>query len=86
MSIIDVIVTIILSVIGLSDVVSIADSILISFLEVSVSVRRLHDIGKSGSFILLNIIPVIGSIVLLVWALKDSQPGDNQYGPNPKGM
>ena len=48
--------------------------------------RRLHDIGKSGSFILLNIIPVIGSIVLLVWALKDSQPGDNQYGPNPKGM
>ena len=48
--------------------------------------RRLHDTGKSAWFLLLAIIPVIGEIVLLVFACMDSQPGANQYGPNPKGF
>lgn len=53
---------------------------------IAVTVRRLHDIGKSGWFYLLHLIPCgIGSLILLVFMCMDSQPGDNQYGPNPKG-
>ena len=52
----------------------------------AVCIRRLHDIGKSGWWILLSLIPVVGGIILIVFACKDSEPGDNQYGPNPKGM
>lgn len=52
--------------------------------QIAVAVRRLHDIGKSGWFYLIGLIPVIGWILVLVWFCTDSQPGDNQYGPNPK--
>lgn len=50
----------------------------------AVSWRRLHDIGKAGGYWFLNFIPLVGQIILLVWFCKDSQPEDNQYGPNPK--
>jgi uncharacterized membrane protein YhaH (DUF805 family) len=50
----------------------------------AVSVRRLHDIGKSGWWLLIALIPLIGAIWLLVLTVTDSQPGDNEYGPNPK--
>lgn len=50
----------------------------------AVAVRRLHDIGKSGWWILIGLVPLIGGIILLVWACTDSEPGDNRYGPNPK--
>lgn len=46
--------------------------------------RRLHDIGKSGAWYLLIFVPLIGAIILLIWFCTDSQPGTNQYGPNPK--
>jgi uncharacterized membrane protein YhaH (DUF805 family) len=52
----------------------------------AVSVRRLHDIGKSGWFILICLIPLVGGVILLVLMCLDSTPGDNQYGPNPKGV
>lgn len=52
--------------------------------NLSVSVRRLHDIGKSGWYMFLGLIPLIGGLILLVWALMDSEPGENQYGKNPK--
>lgn len=47
------------------------------------SVRRLHDIGKSGWWILLGLIPVVGAIVLIIWFARNSQMQDNQYGPVP---
>jgi uncharacterized membrane protein YhaH (DUF805 family) len=50
------------------------------------TVRRLHDTGKSGWWLLLSLVPLIGSIVLLVFYVTDSQPGSNKYGPNPKGV
>ena len=50
----------------------------------AVSVRRLHDIGKSGWALLFALIPVVGWILIIVWACKDSEPGENQYGSNPK--
>lgn len=50
----------------------------------AVSVRRLHDVGKSGWMILISLIPFIGVIWLLVLVCTDSQPGENKYGSNPK--
>ena len=53
--------------------------------SIAVTVRRLHDIGKSGWWWLIVLIPFIGGIVLIVFCVMDSQPGSNQYGANPKG-
>lgn len=49
-----------------------------------VAVRRLHDTGRSGWWLLIALVPLIGAIVLLVFLVSDSQPDTNQYGPNPK--
>ena len=54
--------------------------------HIAVQIRRLHDIGKSGWFILLNLIPFVGSLVIFIFNVMDSNPGTNQYGPNPKGI
>lgn len=54
--------------------------------SLAMSVRRLHDTGRSGWFLLLNLIPYIGGIIIFVFSVLDSQPGANQYGPNPKGL
>lgn len=50
---------------------------------IAVGVRRLHDIGRTGWWILIGLIPVIGVIVLIVFFVKPGQPGSNAYGPNP---
>jgi uncharacterized membrane protein YhaH (DUF805 family) len=52
--------------------------------SIAVSARRLHDTGRSGWWLLIALVPFIGAIVLLVFMLLDSTPGDNEYGPNPK--
>jgi uncharacterized membrane protein YhaH (DUF805 family) len=52
----------------------------------AVLVRRLHDIGKSGWFILVSLIPIAGAIWLLVLLCTDSTQGINKYGPNPKDI
>ena len=51
-----------------------------------VGVRRLHDTGRSGWWLLIALIPFIGAIVLIVFFAQDSTPGANPYGPNPKGV
>jgi uncharacterized membrane protein YhaH (DUF805 family) len=50
----------------------------------AVMVRRLHDIDRTGWWILINLIPLVGTIVLLVFALTPGTPGSNRYGPDPK--
>lgn len=50
----------------------------------AVAVRRLHDVGKSGWYYLIILIPIAGAIWFLVLTCTDSQTGDNKYGPNPK--
>lgn len=52
--------------------------------SLSVHIRRLHDIGKSGWWIFMSLVPCVGWIFMLIWNLTDSQYGDNQYGPCPK--
>jgi uncharacterized membrane protein YhaH (DUF805 family) len=51
----------------------------------AVTVRRLHDTGKSGGWIFICLIPIVGWIWLLVLVCTDSKPEVNKYGANPKG-
>jgi uncharacterized membrane protein YhaH (DUF805 family) len=50
----------------------------------AVAVRRLHDAGKSGFWLLIALVPLVGTIILLVFLVQDSQPFTNKWGPNPK--
>jgi uncharacterized membrane protein YhaH (DUF805 family) len=52
--------------------------------SIAVTIRRLHDTSRTGWWFLIAFVPIIGVIVLLVFMVFDSTPGDNQYGPNPK--
>ena len=54
--------------------------------SIAVAVRRMHDQDKSGWMLLLGLIPLIGSIILLVFYCTEGTPGPNQYGPDPKGQ
>ncbi|HHW81525.1 MAG TPA: DUF805 domain-containing protein [Bacteroidales bacterium] len=47
--------------------------------SIAVSVRRMHDIGKAGGWVLVNFIPLIGLIWFIVLAIKDSEPGTNRF-------
>jgi uncharacterized membrane protein YhaH (DUF805 family) len=51
---------------------------------IAVSVRRLHDTDRTGWWLLIYLIPVIGALVFLVFMVQDGKPGENHYGPNPK--
>lgn len=51
---------------------------------IAVGVRRLHDTNRSGWWLLIGLIPIIGAIVLIVFLASNSNPEANQYGPNPK--
>lgn len=59
-------------------------SLVILIPSISVTVRRLHDIGRTGWWILLGLIPLLGWIVLFIFTLLNSESGSNKYGPNPK--
>jgi uncharacterized membrane protein YhaH (DUF805 family) len=54
--------------------------------SLAVTVRRLHDTDRSGWWLLIGLVPLLGAIMLLVFMLLDSTPGDNRYGANPKGV
>ncbi len=53
--------------------------------SIAVIVRRLHDIGRTGWWLLIIFVPIVGWLVILIFACFDSDD-DNQYGPNPKAM
>ena len=50
----------------------------------AVNIRRLHDVGKSGWWCLISIIPIIGILIVLYFLVQDSEPGANRFGRNPK--
>ncbi|MEV4612571.1 DUF805 domain-containing protein [Kitasatospora sp. NPDC049258] len=52
--------------------------------SLAVGFRRLHDTGRSAWWLLIALVPLIGSIILIVFWATEGQPNDNQYGPNPK--
>ena len=52
--------------------------------SLAVMIRRLHDVGKSGWFFFVVLIPMVGGIWLIITLAKDGDPGSNAYGENPK--
>lgn len=48
-----------------------------------VAVRRLHDVGRAGGWIFINCIPLVGTIIYIVWVCQPSQVGDNRFGQMP---
>ena len=52
----------------------------------AVLVRRLHDTGKSGWWVLIGFVPLVGGIVLLVFTVLDSDSGENKFGESPKAL
>ena len=53
--------------------------------NIAVAIRRLHDTSRSGWWILIGLIPIVGWIILIVFYCQDSH-GDNEYGPSPKAV
>ncbi len=51
--------------------------------NLSVSVRRLHDIDRSGWWILLGLIPIVGWIIIIIWNCTKGTAGPNRFGPDP---
>ncbi len=49
-----------------------------------VAIRRLHDVNRSGWWLLIAFIPFLGALVLLLFMVTDSSPGSNRFGENPK--
>lgn len=70
--------------VSLFGIISSIYSIAVLIPTIAVAIRRLHDIGKSGWFLLLAVIPIIGAIWLLVLFVTDGNPHENEYGPDPK--
>lgn len=59
-------------------------SLVVLIPSIAVSVRRLHDTGRSGWWLLISLIPIVGAIVLLVFMILEGDAGSNEYGPDPK--
>jgi uncharacterized membrane protein YhaH (DUF805 family) len=51
--------------------------------SIAVAIRRLHDIGRTGWWVLLSFVPIVGWIILIYWACQPGDPGPNAYGPPP---
>ncbi len=54
--------------------------------SLAVLVRRLHDTGRSGWWFFISLVPLVGTIILLVFLIQDSEPGENIHGANPKEL
>ena len=67
-----------------SQIIGILYDLAILIPSIAVFVRRLHDTGRSGWWWFIALIPLIGWIVLLLYMVEDGNPGQNQYGANPK--
>ena len=50
---------------------------------IAVGVRRLHDLGKPGWWVLIAVVPLIGAIILLIWAVTRGTHGENRFGADP---
>lgn len=74
---------------GVGQYISGITLILLVFLIIpalAVTSRRLHDTGKSSGWLLINLIPIAGTLVFLYFVIQDSQQDTNKYGPNPKAL
>ena len=58
---------------------------LVVLISIAISVRRLHDIGKSGYWLFLQLVPIVGQIIIFIWTLQPSKKESNKYSPVPTG-
>lgn len=61
-------------------------SVFAGIISITLTIRRLHDIGRSGWFLLWLLFPVVGEIVVFIATLRRGDSGPNKYGPNPKEL
>jgi uncharacterized membrane protein YhaH (DUF805 family) len=83
----NVIISIVLNIIDLAigaQVLTLIYSLAVLIPGLAVGVRRLHDTGKTGWWLLIGLIPIVGIIVLIVFWATDGTPGVNQYGVSEK--
>ena len=71
--------------IGLGGILSLIVSLGLLLPGLAISVRRLHDLGKDWKYVLIALIP-FGAFYLIYLFVQEGEPGDNAYGPNPKGL
>lgn len=71
--------------VGLMTFIGIVVSIAFLIPSLSVTVRRLHDIGRSGLWLLICL-TIVGGLVIFIFSLLPGTVGDNQYGPDPKAV
>ncbi len=69
---------------NLIHLLSVAYSLALFIPGIMLSIRRMHDIGKGGAWLFICLIPIVGPLIFIYLCCKDSVPGTNQYGPNPK--
>lgn len=53
---------------------------------IAVTVRRLHDVGRSGWWYFIQCVPLIGTLIMLFWMLAPPNEWDNEFGPNPRNL
>ena len=71
-------------VLGTPGIIGLIFALAILIPSIAVGVRRLHDTDRSGWWLLIAFIPIIGTIALLIFLLLNGTPGDNRFGSNPK--
>lgn len=81
---INIVLTIITLIIPVLGFISSLYGLAILLPSLGVGARRLHDIGKSGWWLLIGLVPLVGQIWLIVLWATDGQRGDNEFGPDPK--
>ncbi len=82
--IISIVLAILDAVIGTSPVLGAIYSLVVLLPTLGVAIRRLHDTDRSGWWILIGLVPLVGFIVLLVFFASEGKPNENKFGPNPK--
>ena len=82
---ISIVLTILGGFVSLLAILSFVYSLAVLLPGIGVAIRRLHDTGRSGWWLLIGLIPLLGALVLIWFMVQDSVP-DNQFGPNPKAM
>lgn len=69
---------------GRLEFLSVLYAIVLLIPGIAVAVRRLHDTNRNGWWFLIGLIPIVGTIILIVFLAKNGQVGENRYGPDPK--
>jgi len=69
---------------GTNGIISLVYALAVLLPSIALSIRRLHDTGRNGWWLLILFVPLIGAIVFLVFACQDSESNENDYGLNPK--